>query len=129
MSERKDVQTAPEREMQTQGEPEVALRPAVDIFENERELTLMADMPGVSRERLEVKVDGNTLSIEGQAVIDMPEGMEALYADISTTRFRRNFTLSNELDSEQISAQMKDGVLTLRLPKRAELQPRRIEVS
>lgn len=129
MSERQDMQTSEGRDMQTRGEAEVALRPPVDIFENDKEITLMADMPGVSRDRLEVKVDGNNLSIEGEAAIDMPEKMEALYADVSTTRFRRTFTLSNELQADQISAEMKDGVLTLHLPKRAELQPRRIQVS
>jgi len=129
MSESRDVQKSEERGMQTRGEADLALRPSVDIFENEKEITLMADMPGVSRERLDIKVDGTNLAIEGEAAIEMPEGMEALYADISTTRFRRSFTLSNELDAEQISAEMKDGVLTLHLPKRAELQPRRIQVS
>ena len=59
----------------------------------------------------------------------MPEGMESLYADISHTRFRRNFTLSNELEADKINAEIKDGVLTLYLPKREELQPRKIEVS
>jgi len=86
-------------------------------------------MPGVSRDRLQVQVDGNNLAIEGQAAIEMPEGMEAFHADVHTTRFRRSFTLSNELDSGNINAEMKDGVLTLHLPKRAELQPRKIEVS
>lgn len=129
MTESRDVQTAEERGMQTRGEADLAMRPPVDIFENDKEITLMADMPGVSRDRLDIKIDGNSLAIEGEAAIEMPQGMEALYADISTTRFRRGFTLSNELDAEKISAEMKDGVLTLHLPKRAELQPRRIQVS
>ena len=55
--------------------------------------------------------------------------MEALYADVRATRYQRSFTLSNELDTDKISAEMKDGVLTLKLPKRAELQPRKIQVS
>ena len=58
----------------------------------------------------------------------MPERLEALHADVRTRRFRRSFTLSNELDAGNISAEMKDGVLTPRLPKRAELQPRKIQV-
>jgi HSP20 family molecular chaperone IbpA len=59
----------------------------------------------------------------------MPADMDALYADVSTTRFHRQFTLSNELEMERISAEMKDGVLTLHLPRRAELQPRKITVN
>lgn len=129
MSAHQEMQTTEGRDLQTRGEAEVALRPPVDIFETEGEITLVADMPGVSRERLEVRIDGNTLSIEGQAAIEMPERMEALYADVGTTRLRRSFTLSNEIQREQIAAEMRDGVLTLHLPKRAELQPRRIEVS
>ena len=129
MSESKEMKTREGSEMQAQSEQDVFLRPAVDIYEDGHEITLRADMPGVSRDRLQVQVDGNNLAIEGQAAIDMPEGMEALHADVHTTWFRRSFTLSNELDSGNINAEMKDGVLTLRLPKRAELQPRKIEVS
>jgi len=129
MSESKEMKNREGSEMQPRSEQDVFLRPAVDIYEDGHELTLKADLPGVSRERLQVQVDGNNLAIEGQAAIDMPEGMEALHADVYTTRFRRSFTLSTELDTGNIVAEMKDGVLTLRLPKRAELQPRKIEVN
>jgi HSP20 family protein len=129
MSESKEMKTREGSEMQPRSEQEVFLRPAVDIYEDGHEITVRADMPGVSRDRLQVQVDGNNLAIEGQAAIDMPEGMEALHADVRTTRFRRSFTLSNELDTANINAKMKDGVLTLSVPKRAELQPRKIEVS
>jgi len=129
MSESKEMKTREGSEMQPQSEQDVFLRPAVDIYEDGNEITVKADMPGVTRDRLQVQVDGNNLAIEGQAAIDMPEGMEALHADVHTTRFRRSFTLSNELDAGNINAEMKDGVLTLHLPKRAELQPRKIEVS
>lgn len=129
MSESKEMKTGQGSEMQSRSEQDVFLSPTVDIYEDGHAITLKADLPGVSRDRLEVQVDGNNLAIEGQAAIDMPEGMESLYADVRTTRFRRSFTLSNELETGNISAEMKDGVLTLRLPKRAELQPRKIDVS
>jgi HSP20 family molecular chaperone IbpA len=58
----------------------------------------------------------------------MPEGMDAMYADIRSTRYQRTFTLSRELDTERIEAGLKDGVLTLKIPKREEHRPRRIEV-
>ena len=129
MSESKEMKTREGSEMQPRSEQEVFLRPAVDIYEDGHEITVRADMPGVSRDRLQVQVDGSNLTIEGQAGIDMPEGMEALYADVRTTGFHRSFTLSSELDAGNIDAEMKDGVLTLHLPKRAELQPRKIDVS
>lgn len=128
MSENKEMKTRSQQEMQSRPEQDVYLRPAVDIYEDSGGITLMADLPGVSRDRLRIQVEGNDLAIEGEAAIEMPEGMEALHADVATTRFRRSFALSNELETDKISAVMKDGVLTLQLPKRAELQPRKIEV-
>jgi len=106
----------------------VDLRPPADIFENGDAITLRLDMPGVSKERLTVQTDRNTLTVEGGVQIPMLQGMEALYAEVHSTRYRRSFTLSGELDSEKIEAELKDGVLTLQIPKRAELRPRRIEV-
>ena len=129
MDQKKDLKTAQSKNLRARSEEESSMIPAVDIREDAEGITLMADMPGVSRERLNIQIDGDNLSIDGEASIDMPEGMEALYADVHATRFRRSFTLSRELETEKISAQMKDGVLTLKIPKRAELQPRKIEVS
>jgi HSP20 family molecular chaperone IbpA len=116
-----------ERKLSNQ-ERQQAIRPAVDIFEDTKGITVQADMPGVSRERLDIQVDHDTLSIEGKAEIPMPEGLEALYADIRSTHYQRSFTLSHELDGEKADASLKDGVLTLRIPKREQYQPRKIEV-
>jgi HSP20 family molecular chaperone IbpA len=100
----------------------------VDIFEDAGGITLLADMPGVSRERLEVNLDGDNLSIEGRVELDAPAQMRALWAEVSVPRFRRTFTLSRELDPARIEANLKDGVLSLRVPKQAHAQPRRIDV-
>ena len=104
------------------------LRPPVDIFEDADGITLRLDMPGVAKEQLSVQTDKDTLTIEGDVQISMPESMEALYAEIHSHHYRRSFTLSGELDSDKAAASLKDGVLTLCIPKRAELRPRRIEV-
>ena len=104
------------------------MRPAVDIYEDATGITMKADLPGVSRERLDIRIDGDSLTLEGEVAIEMPEGMQAAYADVSTTRYRRSFTLSKELDTDHIDAELKNGELTLRLPKRPEAQPRKIEV-
>jgi HSP20 family molecular chaperone IbpA len=103
--------------------------PPVDVFEDENGITLFADLPGVSRERLHVRVDGDSLLVEGTAQADIPEGMELVYGEARLPAYRREFTLSRELDTEAIDAQLKDGVLRLRIPKAEEAKPRRIEVT
>jgi HSP20 family molecular chaperone IbpA len=102
--------------------------PAVDIFEDAAGITLYADMPGVSRDALDVRVDGDSLAIEGTVSIAVPDGMRALWAEVGMARFRRTFALSRELDASRIEANLKDGVLSLRIPKQAHAQPRRIAV-
>ncbi len=123
-----DTAATPTNPLQRSGATESALRPAVDIHETADEIVLRADMPGVTRERLDVRVDGNNLLIEGTIGIAPQEAMTALYADIRSTIYRRQFVLSNELDSASIGASLQNGVLTVRLPKRAEHKPRRIPV-
>jgi len=109
-------------------EPETVMRPVVDIYEGAEGITLLADMPGVDRERLNLEVDRDSLTIEGDTRIDLPEGMAALYADVHSTRYRRSFTLSGELAVDEVKASLHDGVLTVTIPKRAEVRPRKIEV-
>ncbi len=119
----------PTRQAQSQIQrTEAAIRPPVDIFETTDGITVQADMPGVTKDRLNVQVEGNTLLIEGSLQLDMPEQMEALYADVRSTLYRCSFVLSSELESGRIEANLKDGVLTVRIPKRDELRPRRIQV-
>ncbi len=106
-----------------------AVLPAVDVFEDAHGITLLADMPGVPKEQLELKVEGEALLIEGGVQPRTPDGLEAIYAEVRVPRYRRSFTLSRELDTTRIEANLKDGVLTLRIPKHAHAQPRRIAVT
>ncbi|HEV6964934.1 MULTISPECIES: Hsp20/alpha crystallin family protein [Roseateles] len=106
-----------------------ALMPRVDVSEDDTGITLTADLPGVAREQLELQVEGDTLRIEGRVDAAAPTGLEPVYAEVRLPRYRRSFTLSRELDASRIEAQLKDGVLRLRIPKQAHAQPRRIEVS
>jgi HSP20 family protein len=126
LTEQKD-QTLPRPGART-AESEPALRPPVDIFEDQDGLTLLADLPGVSKERLDVRVERDTLVVEGDLQIALPQEMQAVYADIRSTHYERRFALSDELETEKIEASLKDGVLTVRIPKRAESKPRRIEI-
>lgn len=104
------------------------LMPAVDVFENQHGITLLADMPGVSKDKLDIQVEADTLTIEGEVALDLPQDMEASHVDVELSRYRRVFTLSKELDADKVSADLKHGVLTLRIPKAAHAQPRRIAV-
>ena len=107
---------------------EVVLRPATDIFEDDEGITLQMDVPGASKERLTLQVNRDRLDVEAEMRIDMPQNMEALYADVQSMRYQRTFALSSELETDKIDANLKDGVLTLRIPKRPEIRPRKIEV-
>ncbi len=121
--------TDPARREADRGNQAAVLRPPADIFEHADGITVLLDMPGVSRERLSIESDRNTLLVEGQVKIDMPEDTESLYADVRSTTYRRSFSLSGEqLDTDQVQASLKDGVLRIHIPKRAELKPRKIEV-
>jgi len=105
-----------------------AIRPFVDVVEDDTGITLLADLPGVPRDQLELKVEGDTLQIEGRVAQATPEGLEATYAEVQVPRYRRAFRLGKEFNVEQIDANLKDGVLKLRIPKHAHAQPRRISI-
>ena len=102
--------------------------PPVDVFEDESGITLLADLPGVSRDRLGVRVDGESLLLEATASTAQPENMQLIYGEAQYPSYRRQFTLSRELDASRIEASLKDGVLKLGIPKLEEAKPRRIEV-
>ena len=127
-AESKEVTPREGSDMQKRQEPEIVLRAPVDIYENAEGITLLADMPGVNKDSLNLQVDKDSLIVEGDARIDMPEGMEALYADVRSTRYQRSFALSGELETDRIEASLKDGVLRIHIPKRAEARPRKIEI-
>ena len=109
-------------------EPAFVIVPEADVFEDANGITLQLDMPGVAKDRLNLQVNNSALVVEGNAQIQMPEGIAALHADVRSTHYRRSFVLSEELESDKIDASLRDGVLTVRIPKRAELRPRRVEV-
>lgn len=105
------------------------LLPPVDIFEDESGFTLIADMPGVAKEQLVVRVTGDNLLIEGAATVPLTGDMELVYGEIQSPQYRRSFTLSRELDPGKIEAKLANGVLNLRIPKAEQARPRRIDVS
>jgi HSP20 family protein len=117
-----------QNEQGLQGRDQPIVVPPVDVFEDDAGITLLADLPGVSRDRLGVRVDGENLIIEGTAATIGPKDMQLVYGEAQYPSYRRQFTLSRELDSSRIEASLKDGVLKLAIPKLEEAKPRRIDV-
>ncbi len=107
---------------------EPALRPPVDVIEDATGITLYADLPGVPKDKLNLRVEGDTLSIDAELVLPLPQGMEPSHAEVQLARYRRAFTLSKELDASKVSAELNHGVLRVRIPKAEHAQPRRIEI-
>lgn len=119
------------RGLQTGSQQPTPVLPAVDIFEDAAGVTILADLPGVSRERLGVRVDGDNLVIEGAAEAgDLASSgeMEIIYGEVLNPTYRRSFTLSRDLDASRIEANLNHGVLKLVIPKAEAAKPRRIEV-
>lgn len=100
--------------------------PRVDVYENEKEILLIADLPGVPKDKLNVHVDGENLVLEGQRVDDVKGSL--LAAEYRPLDFRRAFNVPPGIDREKIDAELVAGVLKLHLPKEAALQPRRIPI-
>jgi len=109
--------------------PTMTLLPAVDIIEDRSGVTLWADLPGVTKDKLEVNVHDGNLKIEAEAVVPMPPGLRVQHAEIRQPHFARAFSLSPDLDAAKIEANLQDGVLKLTIPRRDEARPRRIEVT
>ncbi|AOI68494.1 heat-shock protein [Burkholderia ubonensis] len=106
----------------------ITLTPAVDIYEDSHGVTLWADLPGVTKDKLDVKVHDSSLSIEAEAVVPTPANLRLQHAEVREPHFARTFTLSPDFDTSKIEASLQDGVLKLTIPRRDEARPRRIEV-
>ncbi|MFM0011784.1 Hsp20/alpha crystallin family protein [Paraburkholderia sediminicola] len=126
-----------EREQQTSVTPRTQAKsaerrativPAVDVFEDPTGITVVADLPGVSKERLDVKVQDGNLVIEAEARVPTPDGLRLRHAEVQAPAYFRAFTLSPDFDTARIEANLQDGVLKLYIPRREEARPRRIEV-
>ncbi|CAJ0718032.1 MULTISPECIES: Hsp20/alpha crystallin family protein [Ralstonia] len=104
------------------------LAPPVDIFENRQGITLFADLPGVPREKLDIRVQDGTLTVDAELMVPTPSGLRLQHGEVRHPHFSRTFVLSPDFDASRIDAQLRDGVLKLTIPRRDEAKPRRIEV-
>lgn len=131
MVETKEIQPKEKQELSVPAEqtkPGPVFTPAVDIFETEKEITLLADLPGVKSDDLNIDLRDNTLTLTGD-VSPWEEAEENdLLIEYEIGRYYRQFTLSEVIDQDKIDAQLNDGVLRLALPKVAKATPRKISV-
>lgn len=130
-TESKALQAKQKSEVTTPAEqtrPGPVFTPAVDIFETEKEITLLADIPGVIAGDLEIDLHDNVLSLDGS--VRSPEGADEIdvFKEYRTGKYYRQFTLSQVIDQSKIKAELKDGVLRLSLPKVEAATPRKIAV-
>jgi len=104
------------------------LSPEVDIYENKEEYLLEAEMPGVSKDGLEVTLEGHVLTLVGRRNTEQPKGTNLVYRESQPWHFRRVFELDPTIDTSKIDARMEQGVLYVRLPKTELVKPRKITV-
>ena len=109
-------------------EAAAALLPPVDISEDSDGITLRADLPGVAKDGLAISLEGDTLTIEGTVRLGEAADIRKVYAEVGVDRYRRSFMLSRDLDTSRIDAHVRNGVLTLKVPKREQAKPRRVEI-
>jgi HSP20 family molecular chaperone IbpA len=103
--------------------------PPVDVVEDAAGITLLADMPGVSKENLNLRLEAHSLTIEGALSIEIPQDMQSRYAEVRHQHYERTFALSRDLDGEQATAELAHGVLRIRIPKTQQAVPRKIPVN
>ena len=105
-----------------------AFVPRADIYGNDDEIVVVADMPGVDEHSVDVTLENNVLTINGYVEPEQPEGMGLSYAEYQVGDYQRAFTVSDQIDREGIEATVKDGVLRLRLPKVTEARVKKIAI-
>ncbi len=130
MSEQ-ELRVQQKQEVQHSGEttkPEKYFVPAVDIFETEKQVTVTAEMPGVSGEGVDISLEDDVLTIRGSKQSEEQTDARILLQEYETGHYLRRFTVSEAIDQEKIEASMNDGLLTIVLPKTTPAQPRKIEV-
>jgi HSP20 family protein len=131
MPSRPALQVQEKRELENKEESTVPARvfvPTADIYESEEDLTVVLEMPGVDRSGVTVAVQDEVLRVEGQIDLSKYQGLVPLYTEYNVGHYGRSFRLSGKIDQSKIEAEMKDGVLSLVLPKVEEAKPRTIPV-
>jgi HSP20 family protein len=126
-----ELQVQKKRELENKEEATIPARmfvPAADIYEAENDLTVILEMPGVEKKNVNIDVADGVLSVEGRIDLTKYQGLQPLYTEYNIGHYSRSFRLSSKIDQNKIAAEMKDGVLSLKLSKIEEAKPRIIQV-
>jgi HSP20 family protein len=132
MDTQQELQVQQKREVESKQETTIPARvfvPATDIFETDEALTVILEMPGIDKDKVDVKVENDVLQIEGWIDFSRYEGLQPVYTEYNIGNFARSFQLSSKIDQDRISAELRDGVMTLVLPKSERAKTRKISVS
>lgn len=130
--EKKEMVVQDKKELESKKEHTTPLKryvPATDIVENNNELLVYMDMPGVSKDNVTVRLEKNVLSVEGTIDMGTYTDLEPVYTEYNIGNYTRQFELSNKIDQSGIEAKVENGVLSLVLPKVPEAQPRTIQIN
>jgi HSP20 family protein len=131
MAAAQELQVQKKRELESKEETTIPVRqflPATDIYETENELMVILEMPGVEKSNVSINVEDSVLSVEGRLDLTKYQGLHPLYTEYNIGNYSRSFRLSSKIDQHKIAAEMKDGVLSLKMPKVGEAKPRTIQV-
>jgi len=132
MATHQELQAQQKREVEKKQERTTPTRffvPQTDIFETNEALTVVLEMPGVNNKSVDVRVENDILTIEGEIDFSKYEGMQPVYTEYNIGNYTRTFELSSKVDQDRISAELKDGVMTVVLPKAEKAKPRKIAVN
>jgi HSP20 family protein len=131
MASTQELQVQKKRELENKEEATIPARmfvPAADIYEAENDLTVILEMPGVEKKNVDVRVEDGMLNVEGRLDLAKYQGLQPLYTEYNIGHYARSFRLSSKIDQNKIVAEMKDGVLSLKLPKIEEAKARTIQI-
>lgn len=131
MASTQELQVQKKRELENKEESTIPVRlfvPLADIYEAEHDLTIILEMPGVEKRNVDIRVEDGVLSVEGRLDLTKYQGLQPLYTEYNIGNYARSFRLSSKIDQNKIAAEIKDGVLSLKLSKVEEAKPRSIQI-
>ncbi|WP_068468061.1 Hsp20/alpha crystallin family protein [Candidatus Protochlamydia phocaeensis] len=131
MAEEKKIKVQQKQQAESKEEqiiPGKTYIPSTDIYETDKSLFILMDMPGVKKGNIDIHLEKNNLEVTGKIETQTYEGLKPIHTEYNIGHFQRAFVLSNKIEQNQIEASMQDGVLTLELPKKQEPQPRKIQI-